>query len=579
RLSGFVAPGVQELLRGRLGRLGPTARSGLFAAAVLGDGCQFEELRRVAELGEGEALPAIDELLAGRLLRESRDRYVFGHDKIREVAYAEAGEARRRLYHRRALDLRAGGRAPAAELARHARAAGLGEPAFRLGVAAGDEALNLFAAGDAIRQYEQARADGAEGSVDPAELDHLHLQLGRAYELAADYPAARGVYEALLASARRRGEAPAECAALNRLATLAATDQLDMSAQAALLASALAVAEASGDLAGRAETEWNLARLSLFRLELDGSLAHAERALGLARQLGLAHQVARALNWMALTEVLLGRWAEAEANAEEARAACQTLGDRAMEADCLSKIASARIRSGRPREGIAAARAAHAIGLATENAWAEADAAKELVLGLLECGDEAEALAVAEGGVVAARAAGFGPLQILNTAMLGAVQRRLGQPAAALATHEQAWAACEAVGYPLFTELVAAELCADHVALGAWTEAHIAARRALEARSRHPAVYTGLARWCETEALVRAGEVALAADDLRRFEERIGPNRRYRVAYLRALAVLAEARGERAEAVERLEGARDLAEEIGLPGELRQIEAALGGAA
>ncbi len=53
-------------------------------------------------------------------------------------------------------------------------------------------------------------------------------------------------------------------------------------------------------------------------------------------------------------------------------------------------------------------------------------------------------------------------------------------------------------------------------------------------------------------------------------------NRRYRIAYLRALTVLAHWRDEDKQAITHLQEAVTLAEEIGLPGERWQILAELG---
>src|SRR5207247_8928668 len=83
-------------------------------------------------------------------------RYVFAHQKIRAVVYAEAGEARRSIFHRRALQaLQA--EAPAAELAYQALSAGLTEPAFHWSLTAGDEPMQGFAVRDALTFYEPAR--------------------------------------------------------------------------------------------------------------------------------------------------------------------------------------------------------------------------------------------------------------------------------------------------------------------------------------------------------------------------------------------------------------------------------------
>jgi tetratricopeptide (TPR) repeat protein len=156
-------------------------------------------------------------------------RYVFAHAKIRAVVYAEAGEARRSIFHRRALDVLQEATAPPAILAYHALAAGLAEPAFHWNLAAGDEALRVAAVRDAITLYEQARHLMTERSrglglltMLPAPvIEHLYTYLGRAYELNAEWEKAREVYTRLLAHAQDVGQPAMESAALNRLATLA----------------------------------------------------------------------------------------------------------------------------------------------------------------------------------------------------------------------------------------------------------------------------------------------------------------------------------------------------------------------
>jgi len=160
-LGGFLPPSVQQVLSARLARLTLPARALISAGAVLGHGFSFERLWRVAEVPENEALPAIDELVRGHLLREvegdslESGTYFFSHDKVRDVAYVEAGEARRRVFHRRALDVLQTTEA-AATLAHHALAAGMQDTAVRFSLQAGDDAMRLLAARDAIVHYERA---------------------------------------------------------------------------------------------------------------------------------------------------------------------------------------------------------------------------------------------------------------------------------------------------------------------------------------------------------------------------------------------------------------------------------------
>ncbi|MFN8538408.1 MAG: AAA family ATPase [Thermomicrobiales bacterium] len=66
----ILPPGVREVIRARVARLGREAQLLLAAGAVLGHGFGFAQLCRVADLGEDAALDALDQTLAGHLLRE-----------------------------------------------------------------------------------------------------------------------------------------------------------------------------------------------------------------------------------------------------------------------------------------------------------------------------------------------------------------------------------------------------------------------------------------------------------------------------------------------------------------------------
>ncbi|HZU68353.1 MAG TPA: AAA family ATPase [Ktedonobacteraceae bacterium] len=236
-VRGFFPPSVREVICARLYRLPPNAFALLVAGTILGQGITFARLCQVADLTERDGLSALDEVLHSGLLLESErqvrpmsdGRYVFAHAKIRAVIYAEAGEARRSIFHRRALEVLQAVPEPAAELAYHALAAGLVEPAFHWSLAAGDEAMQVVAVTSAISYYEQAqhlmdeRLHGNDlGAMLPApEIEHLYTHLGRAYELNAQWEKARAVYTLMLAYAQDACQSVMESTAQNHLAILA----------------------------------------------------------------------------------------------------------------------------------------------------------------------------------------------------------------------------------------------------------------------------------------------------------------------------------------------------------------------
>jgi DNA-binding SARP family transcriptional activator len=188
---------IGAVVRARLNRLSPDAFALLAAGAVLEHGLTFERLRATANISQDSALPALDELVSSRLLVEGllpagAGAYTFPNDMVRDVVYTEAGDARRRLFHRRALELLAAAEEPEAMLAHHALVAGQAEAAFHHSRAAGEAALRLSAAGEAVVHFEKARALAREaalaGSGIEAQLRDVYRQLARAYEL-ADQPA------------------------------------------------------------------------------------------------------------------------------------------------------------------------------------------------------------------------------------------------------------------------------------------------------------------------------------------------------------------------------------------------------
>ena len=183
---------VHAVIRSRLNRLSPNAFSLLAGGAVLEQRITFERLCAISNVSEDLALPALDELTSGRLLLEAAQpaiasTYAFVNDMLRDVVYTEAGDARRRLFHRRALEILETAGDSAAVLAHHALAAGLAQAAFHYSLAAGREAQRISAVSEAIVHFERARQFVQEASLPEApakaDLHDLYLLLSRAYEM------------------------------------------------------------------------------------------------------------------------------------------------------------------------------------------------------------------------------------------------------------------------------------------------------------------------------------------------------------------------------------------------------------
>ena len=586
---GFMPPGVRQALARRLSRLSSTSFRMLAAAAVLGQAFDYRELCRVAGVDPEEGLTALDALLAAHLLEEMEEKgrpYLFAHDKIRDVAYTEAGDARRGLYHERAYAMLAERGAPAARLGHHALAAGLAQPAFHHIVVAGDEAMDLFAVRDGVDHYEQARAllqekASLKETVDTDQIHHLYYQLGRGYELLDEWETARQVEKEMLALAREM-EAPAmEVAALNRVAAVAIQSKADVETAADLLATAVEVAERYGDEAGLAETEWNLAQTCYHRRDRAGAIRHGQRALELATSLDNPQLMARshnilsyAKNGPAAPSVL----EEAEAHAAAARDLYQRLGDRAMAVDCMNMLGSVALHSGRPAEAVDLLRQARQVSREIENVWGQANTGFNLAQALLECGRYGKALTTAQESHEAAQSIGAW-LTVATLTVRGNVYRALGALSKALADHQEVDATFASVSNPHVTYMMSGNLCVDHALAGDWEQAHGHARRALEHDRSDAWLFSAFHEWYLIEALLRGGDEEMARRATQQFGDLVGDNARYQIPYRRSQAALAEHDGHLEEAAMHLREALIRAETIGLPGEQWPLLFALAGLA
>ena len=68
---------VRDFIHARFTRLSQTALTLCMATAVLGDGCAFDHLRRVADIDENQALSAMEEAVTRGLLQETGDKCSF----------------------------------------------------------------------------------------------------------------------------------------------------------------------------------------------------------------------------------------------------------------------------------------------------------------------------------------------------------------------------------------------------------------------------------------------------------------------------------------------------------------------
>jgi tetratricopeptide (TPR) repeat protein len=284
--------------------------------------------------------------------------------------------------------------------------------------------------------------------------------------------------------------------------------------------------------------------------------------------------VAQSLAVLGALEAYSGRWERVLSAAEEGISFYSRMGDRAMEGRMLNLSAHGLLMTGEPAQAVRRMR--DHPGLTGELGDREIHRANVngMALALIEIGDYEEALAVAREGLAAARSVGYAPRLVLNLLALGDALRTLFRLREAREIYREM---AGVVFPPEIRALVHSKLCAVAALAANWEEAHAEALLAARLRDEAPTQSTeALHRHLEVEALLRGGSEYLAREQQERFGEVVGENRRLRLAYLRAMAVLRRWDGDSVAALKHLQETRGLAGEIGLPGELWQIEASLG---
>src|SRR6266550_972368 len=94
---------IRDVVKTRVDRLSPHARTLANLAAVIGTRADYDTLAKVSGLAQSEIISAVDELLAQRVLAETGSvdaiYYDFTHPLLQQVIYTELGQARARLLH------------------------------------------------------------------------------------------------------------------------------------------------------------------------------------------------------------------------------------------------------------------------------------------------------------------------------------------------------------------------------------------------------------------------------------------------------------------------------------------------
>ena len=290
-----IPEGVREVIGRRLNQLSDECNRILTIASVIGREFSSEALEPLSEISGDLLLELLDEAIAARVINEvpqAVGQYSFVHALIRETLYDEISIARRVRFHRRigetleklyanSLD------SHLPELAYHffqASPAGNSDKAIDYEVRAAKRAISLLAYEDAAGNLDRARAVvELQDEIDEGRRCELSLALGDAQTKAGNNAKAREAFVQAVDIARKRGAAEDFARAALGLGTgLSAYGRVD-ELQVSILKEALSMLP-DEDTALRATV---LAQLSLaLYYSLDVREGINQQAVEMARRVG-----------------------------------------------------------------------------------------------------------------------------------------------------------------------------------------------------------------------------------------------------------------------------------------------------
>jgi DNA-binding SARP family transcriptional activator/tetratricopeptide (TPR) repeat protein len=402
-----LPPGVRDVIHSRLQRLRGEEAALLLAGAVLGRACTFSRLCQVAGLDEETGLTALEALLNSRLLVQSgtaRRPYTLAHDYVRIAVYDACSDARRIIYHRRALFSLEGDGAPAVECAYHAAAALLDEPAFRYSLIAGDEALAANALENGIAHYNRAldaaRLLGLESpAVDGELLRRLFSKRGRALELVQQFAEVQIHYQEMLALAKKRADPAMRLAALTNLCIVRATQTplYNLAKAKEVGAEALTLARQTGDQATESRALWGLLLVEVWgEGNYQKGLELGLRSLKLAQEAGFKEQIGFTSQDLAHAYLGLHRLTDCIQANQDAIAIWRELGNIPMLVDALNQNSFLQFLLGDLAASIASSEEALKLSQAVDHAWSRVVALGFMINTLIEVGDWGQAAEMIE---------------------------------------------------------------------------------------------------------------------------------------------------------------------------------------
>jgi len=380
----LLPPEVQELLRRRLEHLGQAERELLYLTSVFGTSVSPSLLWKA---WGSQDFAALEELIRKQLLREQEEEIVFAHELLREVAYAEMSEARRRVFHGQVARVLAAEGAPSALLFHHYWRSDDRAQALDSGLKALEQARRSYQNEEALEIAARLLELLVEAlpELEPKEKEELtfeiHVHRFDVFGLLGRRSEQERELEQLFALAQRLGQSrqaqvhrkraqvheaagrPEEaCRDAERALELSsdereqaesqlllgnlAVDSGDLAPAQEHYQAALSLYEALRDGRGQAQALNNLGIVHYYFGKYDQAEAYYSRALKLSRQLNDQREIGKILNNLGQIYGLREDWKRAHACLSESAQIRRQIGDRRGELISLANLGELGIRRG-----------------------------------------------------------------------------------------------------------------------------------------------------------------------------------------------------------------------------------------
>jgi DNA-binding CsgD family transcriptional regulator/tetratricopeptide (TPR) repeat protein len=325
---------VRDAVLARAGRLRPSARAILDAAAVAGPRIEPWLLQELTAAESGW----IDECLATGVLCAQNGVFTFRHELAREAMLEALTPTKAISLHRMVLQaLQSHSSADFARLAHHAEGAALEDAVLELAPAAAREAAAKGAHRQAAQQFARALKFATTPTAQRAALldDYAsECQLGGMVSDAIDARrSAAKIWQAL-------GERSRQAISLARLAHALVVSGMNAESEMTMREAAALVADDSSGAAAVVVRRW-AAHLLMLDRDVEEAVKQGEQAKAVAEVLGDRESVVHSLNTIGSSLIIAGRVEEGCGHLERSRALAEAIGSDSWIASAFVNLGSA----------------------------------------------------------------------------------------------------------------------------------------------------------------------------------------------------------------------------------------------